>query len=154
MADFDMDGKTQPLNPRRVGMSLSQWYQLWRVRFSMWLAKDLDPQFEDILHQMPNLVQLVIELLQDPDLPSSAREPLSAAAEYIINPQDLLPEEQHGILGLLDDALVVIRPLLSLDAALLHAHWAGQRDPLELLAQIESQHDAILHYVNQKRAED
>ena len=162
---YDRDGPTQPLpdfesptvhvNPHKVGMELQDWYDRWNVRFSMWLGKnDLDPQYEHVLESIPNFVELVIACLQDFKLPMVVRAELAAAGEYLINPTDLLPEDRHGVEGLLDDALILLKPLQRIARAmpaLITESWTGSDDPLELLDFIDARHEDILDYVARRR---
>ena len=163
--DYERDGPTQPLpdfesptvhvNPQRVGLDLQEWYDRWSVRFSMWIGKNnLDPDYEHILQTIPDFVEMVIACLQDSRLPMVVRAELASAREYLLNPGYLLPEDRHGIEGLLDDALILLKPLQRIAQAmpaLIEDSWTGSDDPLEMLDFIDSHQGDILAYIARRR---
>ena len=59
-----------------------------------------------LLRTLPDVARLLTRLVSDPVLPRPVKIALAAAAVYLVNPFDLIPDE-IPFLGFLDDATVV-----------------------------------------------
>lgn len=93
-----------------------------------------------ILEQGPNVVHLLVSLLNDETISFDAKKNLTLAAAYFVWPLDLLPEGIIGPIGYLDDILVaayvfgmIINGGNVQDKATLTALWKGRPEDLDML---------------------
>jgi uncharacterized membrane protein YkvA (DUF1232 family) len=90
-----------------------------------------------LLRALPDLARLLARLVSDPVIPRSVKIALAAAALYLANPFDLIPDF-IPVLGYLDDVLVaavVLDGLLSyVDRGLLLRYWPGSEASLDKLS--------------------
>jgi uncharacterized membrane protein YkvA (DUF1232 family) len=87
-----------------------------------------------LLRLLPDLAVLLGRLLADPAVPLRAKACLGAAALYLANPVDAIPDFVP-LLGVLDDLIlvaVVLDGLLNhVDREVLSRHWPGDPQALE-----------------------
>ncbi len=90
-----------------------------------------------LLKTLPDVARLLARLVSDPVLPRPVKIALAAAALYLANPFDLIPDFLP-LVGYLDDVLVatvVLDGVLNyVDRALLLKYWPGTAQSLERLA--------------------
>lgn len=88
---------------------------------------------------LPHMVVLLARLLRDPRVPLRRKLVAGAAAAYVVSPIDLLPDA-IPVLGRMDDlvvvALAVDHLMRSVPEEIVHGHWPGSLDALELTAAI------------------
>ncbi len=88
---------------------------------------------------LPHMVVLLARLLRDPRVPLRRKLVAGAAAAYVVSPIDLLPDA-IPVLGRMDDlvvvALAVDHLMRSVPEDIVHAHWPGSLDALELASAI------------------
>lgn len=88
------------------------------------------------MRALPDMARLLARLLADPVLPRSAKIALVAAAIYLANPLDVLPDFIPFV-GYLDDLLiaaVVLDGIVNyVDRRLLLKYWPGSPDSLDRL---------------------
>lgn len=137
-----------------MAKALQEWYQLWDFRLAIWLSKEDMAPFEHIIEQLPAIIELSIALLRDARIPQAMDAELIAAGEYLLNPVDLLPEGRLGVLGLLEDAAILSTPLQKIadwDAEMIYSLWTGETDPIEEIANICQQREAIIQFAIDQR---
>lgn len=142
----------QDYTPEDVARLLRTWYEDWSLQFATWLADDPHEEYEAVLQQFPYLIKLTMSLLKDERVP--IRGQLKAAAEYLMNPNDLLPEQKRDLVTLLDDTIVLVTPLLAVarwDAVILHSYWLGSGNPVTLLETIDEKRDEIVAFASDRR---
>jgi uncharacterized membrane protein YkvA (DUF1232 family) len=92
-----------------------------------------------LLRVLPALGATIAGLMKDPSLPRSVKVALVAAAVYLANPFDLLPD-LVPLVGWLDDVLVaalVLDGLLNfVDRPLLLRYWPASARSLDAVARI------------------
>lgn len=65
-----------------------------------------DGAHREAVVRAPDVFAFFSRLFQDPDLPASARTIVNGVLAYFVAPHDVLPEEDLGPFGLLDDLYV------------------------------------------------
>jgi uncharacterized membrane protein YkvA (DUF1232 family) len=86
-----------------------------------------DGAHRDAVIRAPDVFAFFARLFQEPDLPQSARVLVNAVLAYFVAPHDVLPEEDLGPFGLLDDLYVAAHAYQvlrrELDGELLESAW-------------------------------
>ena len=75
-------------------------------RFDLLLEEDVsgyNGDFSELIHEAPALYRLMTRLLDDPALPEKLSPLVIAAIAYFIAPADIIPEEEVGPIGYVDD---------------------------------------------------
>ncbi len=90
-----------------------------------------------LLQALPDVARLIGRLVNDPVLPRPVKIALAAAAVYLANPFDLIPDFLP-LVGYLDDvvvATIVLDGILNyVDRKLILKYWPGTAQSLERLA--------------------
>ncbi|PYO02436.1 MAG: hypothetical protein DMD91_03895 [Candidatus Rokuibacteriota bacterium] len=90
-----------------------------------------------LLRTLPDVARLLTRLVSDPVLPRPVKIALAAAAVYLVNPFDLIPDFLP-LVGYLDDILVaavVLDGILNyVDRRLVLKYWPGTAPSLDRLA--------------------
>ena len=90
-----------------------------------------------LLRALPELARLLTRLVKDPSIPRPVKIALAAAAFYLANPFDLIPDF-IPLVGYLDDMLIaaiVLDGILNyIDRPLLLRYWPGSPATLDKLA--------------------
>src|SRR5215813_2460150 len=139
---FD-DLNIQPLTQAEIEAKSPDWYENWRGRIHDWISAHADDEFAQIVLLVPDLLALVVRLARDKRVPFMLKGQLLLAAAYVLSPFDLVPEAMLGVIGLSDDAgvlvlvLVWIKGLASVDPQALRDNWSGSGDVIDV---IESLH--------------
>jgi uncharacterized membrane protein YkvA (DUF1232 family) len=140
------DLSIEPLNQQQIEQRAPDWYETWRGRIQSWISTHADDEFAQIVLIVPDLLALVIRLARDKRVPFMLKGQLLLAAAYVLSPFDLVPEALLGVIGLADDAgvlvlvLMWIKGLASVDPKVLRDNWSGSGDVIEV---IESLHSRI-----------
>jgi uncharacterized membrane protein YkvA (DUF1232 family) len=100
------------------------------------LGGDLGQEATEILLLVPDLLLLFVGLAHDPRVDRRYKLLAGAVAAYLLSPIDLMPEAFLGPLGMADDMVLAFLALDSLlnhvPNEILHDHWRGRRDLLEV----------------------
>lgn len=100
-------------------------------------ARTPNPAVEKAISAVPNLVKLGYRLMRDPRVPVKHKAFLGTALAYLVAPVDLIPDFIPFI-GRADDLVLLALALNSMfDAAgeaIVHEHWDGTGDVLEIVA--------------------
>jgi uncharacterized membrane protein YkvA (DUF1232 family) len=135
---FD-DSPIEPLSEKQIIQRAPDWYESWRGRIEHWVASRADDQTAQIILFVPDLLALVVRLARDRRVPFMVKARLLLAAAYVLSPFDLMPEAMLGVIGLSDDAgvlvlvLMGIRSITSIDHAVLRENWSGRGDVIEVI---------------------
>lgn len=101
--------------------------------------EDQKTQLKEYALLLPRLVKLVWNLARDPRVPARSKALLFMIGGYVASPMDIVPDFIPG-LGQLDDvvlvAFVLDRIINRVPEEVLHEHWTGDRDVLEIVRQI------------------
>jgi uncharacterized membrane protein YkvA (DUF1232 family) len=104
---------------------------------------------DDLIYLAPDLYRLLVNVLDDPRLPSSLRPLIACAIAYFILPADIISEELYGPYGYVDDIWLCayvadeIRQQLSNEAILVE-NWGGEAPLIPLIREIlEKEQDLI-----------
>ncbi len=76
------------------------------MRFDELLERDIadyEGEFRELIKQAPALYRLMTKLLDDPALPRHMSPLVIAAIAYFILPEDIIPEDELGPAGYVDD---------------------------------------------------
>ncbi|MGI9609753.1 MAG: YkvA family protein [Acidimicrobiia bacterium] len=96
-----------------------------------------NPAVDKAISAVPNLVKLGYRLLRDPRVPLKHKAFLGGALAYLVAPVDVIPDF-IPLIGRADDLLMLALALNAMfDAAgeaIVHEHWDGTGDVLELVA--------------------
>ena len=88
---------------------------------------------------VPNMVKLIARLLRDPRVPARNKATLVFVGAYLVSPIDLIPSFVVG-LGQLDDivlaALALNQLLHDVPDHVLHQHWDGDQDVLDVVREV------------------
>lgn len=90
----------------------------------------------ELLFALPDLIVLIFRLLRDRRVPLRAKVKLAVFAAYFASPIDLVPDV-IPVVGRMDDligAALVLRDLLTVTPKeVVHSHWSGNEDVIELI---------------------
>jgi uncharacterized membrane protein YkvA (DUF1232 family) len=113
-------------------------------RFDAILEEDIsgyDGQFSQLIAEAPSLYKMMTRLLDDRALPRSMSPLVIAAIAYFILPEDIIPEEEYGPAGYVDDIYLcafvaneVARESSSTD--ILARNWEGKVPVAALVKEI------------------
>lgn len=133
------DLNIEPLNEQQITQRAPDWYETWRARIRDWIRSHADDEVASIVLVVPDLLALVVRLARDKRVPFLLKGQLVLAAAYVLSPVDLIPEMMLGVLGLSDDAgvlmlvLMWIKGIASLDRQVLKENWSGQGDVIDVI---------------------
>jgi len=120
----------------------ADFYQKLRTIIRKWEHKSDSRKskwFEYILIA-PDLFHLLTKLVMDKAVSASFKAKISLAILYFISPIDLIPEIIIGPGGYIDDivlaAYVVHLMVNKIDPAIIHKHWAGEGNILQIVQNI------------------
>jgi uncharacterized membrane protein YkvA (DUF1232 family) len=113
-------------------------------RFDKLLEDDIsgyEGKFSDLIREAPAFFRLMTKLLDDPLLPEKLSQLVIAAMAYFIKPLDIIPEENLGPQGYVDDiflcAFVAERVMVEAGSAdILINNWDGKRSVIPLIKEI------------------
>jgi uncharacterized membrane protein YkvA (DUF1232 family) len=113
-------------------------------RFDVLLEEDIkgyDGENSDLIHEAPALYRLMTRLLDDQSLPAGQSQLVIAAIAYFIMPSDVIPEEDLGPRGFMDDiflcALVASQVMKESGSKdILIRNWDGRRPVVALVEEI------------------
>lgn len=113
-------------------------------RFDLLLEEDVsgyEGDFSELIHEAPALYRLMTRLLDDPALPERLSPLVIAAIAYFIAPADVIPEEEVGPIGYVDDIFFcafvadqVMKESVSED--ILVRNWDGNKSIVPLVKEI------------------
>lgn len=75
-------------------------------RFEDTLSEAIDGyegRYADIIYYLPNYYRFCLNLLDNPQTPALQRLYVNAALSYLLSPMDVIPEEEFGVEGYIDD---------------------------------------------------
>lgn len=126
-------------------------------RFDLLLEEDVSGykgDFSELIHEAPALYRLMTRLLDDPALPEGLSPLVIAAIAYFIAPADIIPEEELGPKGYVDDiyfcAFVADQVMKAAgNEEILARNWDGDRPVVPLVKEILSREKEL---INDKKA--
>lgn len=102
----------------------------------------------EVVALAPAYARLMFDLLKDPRLGGEHRLLVDAAIAYLVSPQDVIPEEQVGAYGYLDDifccAFVTDRVGEELGWEVIEERWTGERPAHEVCDQVLAREQELL----------
>jgi len=119
-------------------------------------TRDYKGEFEDVIHEAPEIYDLLCCLLDSKNITKDERNRLSAAIAYFILPRDIFPEETFGTKGYLDDVYLCLYVLREIEREHeleeLLEHWKGNVNVLKRLLdkdfkRLDEKYGYILHDV-------
>ncbi|MFB3765740.1 MAG: YkvA family protein [Methanotrichaceae archaeon] len=121
-------------------------------RFDLLLEEDVSGykgDFSELIHEAPALYRLMAKLLDDPALPERLSPLVIAAIAYFIAPADIIPEEEIGPIGYVDDiffcAFVADRVMKEAgNEEILVRNWDGDKPIVPLVKEILSQEKELI----------
>ena len=117
------------------------WHQEWDEQIENWLKQpnNKKPQGEQIVSALADQLRLIVDLIDDEDVPRKLKTQLMWAVIYVIEPDDLIPEKHDEVPTLDDDAAVLAFTLYwlvnveNIKPETLHKHWRGKRDVIKVI---------------------
>jgi uncharacterized membrane protein YkvA (DUF1232 family) len=104
--------------------------------------------YADYVLMLPDLFLLITRLMLDPKVDGKHKIYLGAAVAYVISPIDLISERRFGVIGYLDDLVVVVAALNMLvnevDRQIILEHWSGKADLLATIQKVLAQADQLM----------
>ncbi len=121
-------------------------------RFDLLLEEDVSGykgDFSELIHEAPALYRLMTRLLDDPALPEKLSPLVIAAIAYFIAPADIIPEEEVGPIGYVDDiffcAFVADRVVKETGSEeILNRNWDGDKPVMPLIKEILSREKELI----------
>ena len=138
----------EPLNQTQIEQRAPDWYEAWRRRIQVWISTHADDEAAGFILLVPDFLALVVRLARDKRVPFRLKGQLLLAAAYVLSPFDLVPEALLGVIGLADDAgvlilvLMWIRGIASIDPQVLRDNWSGQGDIIEVIETLHAKINA------------
>ncbi len=114
------------------------WHQEWDERIENWLKQYKDHR-KQIVSALADQLRLVMDLIDDEDVPRELKIQLMRAVIYVIEPDDFISEEYQNVHGLFDDAAVIALTLYWLDnngiieQETLHEYWRGTGNVIKVI---------------------
>jgi uncharacterized membrane protein YkvA (DUF1232 family) len=104
--------------------------------------------YADYVLLVPDLFLLITRLMLDSRIEGRHKVYMGAALAYVISPIDLLSERRMGVIGYLDDLVVIVAALNILvneaDRAVVLEHWKGKEDLLVTIQKVLGQADELM----------
>jgi uncharacterized membrane protein YkvA (DUF1232 family) len=104
--------------------------------------------YADYVLMLPDLFLLITRLMLDPRVDGKHKVYMGAAIAYVISPIDLISERRFGVIGYLDDLVVVVAALNVLfnevDRQIILEHWSGKADLLATIQRVLVQADDLV----------
>jgi uncharacterized membrane protein YkvA (DUF1232 family) len=104
--------------------------------------------YADYVLMLPDLFLLITRLMFDPRVDGKHKIYMGAAIAYVISPIDLISERRFGVIGYLDDLVVVVAALNALlnevDRQIILEHWSGKADLLATIQRVLGQADDLV----------
>jgi len=140
---------TNPEELDRLTAQVRDWQTRWKAPLDKWLAvnSERQPEFARMIEQTPELLRLVVNLLKDQRTPDEEKQLLSTVAQSVFNQHDDLPEDEMGVVGLVDDVLRMagaLNLMIGRYSPLLVNNWMGKGNVLDLIEYIDNQRDNYL----------
>jgi uncharacterized membrane protein YkvA (DUF1232 family) len=124
-------------------MAAGEFYETLRGRVAGYTG-----EYADHVLLLPDLFLLITRLMLDGRVDLRHKAYMGAALAYVISPIDLISERRFGVLGYLDDLVVVVAALNALvndiDPAIVAGHWSGKGDLLASMQKILAQADNLV----------
>lgn len=121
-------------------------------RFDLLLEEDVsdyEGDFSELIHEAPAFYRLMTRFLDDPALPEKLSPLVIAAIAYFIAPADIIPEEEVGPIGYVDDIFFcafvadqVMKEAGSED--ILVRNWDGDKPIVPLIKEILSREKELI----------
>lgn len=113
-------------------------YRKHRKRLRSWLTgRSQHLKYAELVLLAPDMLHVLIKLGADRRVSPFQRAKLAATVAYFVAPIGLVPEALVGPIGYVDDvalAAYVLNGMLNSDQAhLVHEHWAGDGDILNIV---------------------
>ena len=113
-------------------------------RFDKLLEEDIsgyEGEFSDLISEAPAFFRLMTRLLDDPSLSERLSPLVIASIAYLILPSDIIPEDELGPKGYVDDiflcAFVADKVMIEAGSEdILINHWDGKRPVVPLIEKI------------------
>jgi uncharacterized membrane protein YkvA (DUF1232 family) len=119
--------------------------------FDQLLEEDIatyEGRHDDLIYQAPSFYRLLVNLLDDPLLPSSWRPLILGAVAYFILPVDVISEDLYGPYGYVDDiflcAFVAERICATLGESLILENWDGEAPIMPLIEDILGDEEELI----------
>jgi uncharacterized membrane protein YkvA (DUF1232 family) len=104
--------------------------------------------YADYVLMLPDLFLLITRLMLDPRVDGRHKVYMGAAIAYVMSPVDFISERRFGVIGYLDDLVVVVAALNVLfndvDRQIILEHWSGKADLLATVQKVLAQADQIV----------
>lgn len=115
------------------------WHQKWDELIEIRLKQLNKKHRAQIVSTLADQLRLVVDLIDDEDVPRELKTQLMWAVIYVIEPDDFISEERAHVAGLVDDTVVLALTLYWLDKngiierETLRKHWHGKRDVIKVI---------------------
>jgi uncharacterized membrane protein YkvA (DUF1232 family) len=124
-------------------MGADDFYRTLRERVSGYSG-----QYADQVLLLPDLFLLVTRLMLDGRVEARHKLYMGAALAYVISPIDLISGRRFGVVGYLDDLVVLVAALNmfinDVDPAIVSEHWSGKADLLTSMRNVLAQADQLV----------
>ena len=130
-----------PIDPEKLTTDLHRWEATWASRLERWVSvnRDEHADFAHMIEHTTDLLRLVVNLIKDQHLAEAARENLYDVVQYVLDADDAIPESELGVVGLVDDAILMARTLnemVGLYSPQIRVNWSGDGEILDIIEYI------------------
>jgi uncharacterized membrane protein YkvA (DUF1232 family) len=134
-----------------TGESTPRFYDALKTRLLGWAGERLGQRLKQLAEfalLVPDVIVLLGRVLLDQRVPRHLRLKVGMIVTYLASPLDLLPEAVVGPAGLLDDLVLIVfalnRVFVCVDGDILHEHWPGRPEQLDVLRELSDLTGSIL----------
>lgn len=100
-------------------------------------VSDYNGEHSAIIRKLPAIYDLAVKLLRDVMIDSTIRQKLLAGIGYLVIPNDLFPEDEHGPIGYVEDMMLLIHIFRGINNSKgktpLLRNWSDNEEELSLL---------------------
>ncbi len=120
--------------------------------FDKLLEEDIasyEGRHDDLIFQVPAFYRLLVNILDDPLLPSRLRPLVLAGIAYFILPVDVVPEDIYGPYGYVDDLFLTafiaqkVREFVGSDE-IIETNWDGEAPIIPLIQEILEREEELI----------
>lgn len=137
--------------------TIERWYQTWRGRIHAWVQGRSHPVLADLLLLTPYLLMLFVGLIGDRRVSRWTKLKLVLATAYVLSPFDFLPEMLLGVVGLTDDAGLMMslvygmRNVVGVEDQIILDHWHGNNDLIRTMRDISARIEKLMPWRRLRR---
>lgn len=102
--------------------------------------KAYDGPLADVIKYAPHFYELFESLAEEKDLDKSVRSIINSVIVYFVLPSDIIPEDEYGAFGYIDDVYLCACAVVVLhkEKKIIKNHWKGKEDVFDLASYLKN----------------